>query len=166
MGHIAVSNNMLFITTLRNDVHKITVDADYNIVTSELFVAHSELFDHPLGISVWDSHVIVVCSNSHNLHIFNQSGSHVVPPVRKFGSGRDKLHYPVDVVTDIAGRIYVADYGNERIILFSPAGEFIRILVGKADGLAKLYPSTLYIQNNYLYVVTIFPDKLYVIELE
>jgi sugar lactone lactonase YvrE len=41
------------------------------------------------------------------------------------GSGDGELDYPGDVAIDAAGRFYVADSGNGRIVIFDAAGEFV-----------------------------------------
>src|SRR6185369_13997973 len=44
------------------------------------------------------------------------------------GSGADSVHlsFPVDVSVDSLGYIYVADFGNKRVLRYDPDGRFVQ----------------------------------------
>jgi hypothetical protein len=162
MHDIYISNNTLWVTTRDDGFYRIYIDSNYTITNKQQLVAPSSSFDKPFGVSGWGSHLVVVCWFSHNLHILTMSGSPVVPPVGGQGSGG--WFGPIDVVTDPAGRIYVVDIDDKRIVLFSQTGQFIKNLATQQDILTGI-PRALYVYNNHLYVSTFSPYKLYVISL-
>ena len=45
-----------------------------------------------------------------------------------FGSDNKSFKVPGSVAVDKAGRVYVADFMNDRVQIFSPAGEFLKTL--------------------------------------
>lgn len=152
---IAVDGDAIWITTKRQGLHKLVIDSDFNVVTSELFVPADPLSCVRMsGVTVHNSSlVIVLCYWSHRLKIFDITGTRVGG-----GSEYSQVAYPLDVVTDSQGFIYVANGQNNRITVFSLTGQFIKILIKKLIRLLALH-----IQNDTLYVVTWKPNTLYVI---
>lgn len=158
---IAILGSTLFITTDRG-VYTFRLYNNYNIIDAKVFLPRSPSCKNAYGIAVRNSLVVVVCRFSHNFHILDLAGNHVVPPVDGKGTAAGKLFYPTDVTTDKAGRIYILD--RNRVVLFSSSGQFIRILVNLDKGLNPKQ-GTLYIQKSCLYIAN-YHGKLYVIELE
>lgn len=77
--------------------------------------------------------------------------------IKKFGSegsGTNQLQIPAGVAVDVQGNIYVSEYGNHRVQIFSSAGQSIKIIgsKGNADGLF-LSPWGITIDRNGLIVV-------------
>ena len=166
---IDVTNNTIWLADSSKGVYKLTVDSCHNIIKSEILASPTSQFHGHRGITIYnDSRVIVVCRGSHNLQVFDMSGLRVLPPVGEEGSEDGQLLEPQDVVTDGAGRMYVADSRNQRIVLFSKGGEFLRNLVTTDDGL-RGNPTALFLQDNYIYAstYTIQPRsfKFYIIKL-
>lgn len=149
---IAADNNIIWLTTWDQGLHKMTLDADFNIVNLQLFTSNSPSFNAPWDITIHGSQIIVVCGNSHNLHIFYPNGTHVVPYVNKWRSGLkdDQLSGPLGVVTDSNGYIYVVDSHNYRIVLFSPTGQFIHYILTQGDGMVER-PNTVYLHDRVLF---------------
>src|SRR3990172_3751456 len=59
-----------------------------------------------------------------------------------YGFGRQPetfLRRPSDVAFDSAGRIYIADTGNSRILVFDGRGRFVREIGGRIDGFQQLH---------------------------
>ncbi len=46
--------------------------------------------------------------------------------IKKSGSGKGSFKVPAGVATDDAGRVYVADYMNDRVQIFSASGKFLK----------------------------------------
>ncbi|GIS82548.1 MAG: hypothetical protein CM1200mP15_11800 [Dehalococcoidia bacterium] len=51
------------------------------------------------------------------------------------GTGRGELIRPSDVSVDDSGDVYVCDWANSRIQIYSPDGRFITSLMGDARDL-------------------------------
>lgn len=64
------------------------------------------------------------------------------------------LNTPADVAADLAGYVYVADTGNQRVLRFDPYGEFIqRVDVERdSDGQALLDPVAVAADDSLVYV--------------
>ena len=66
------------------------------------------------------------------------------------GKGVGMLDNPIGICTDGQNRVLVADMNNDRIVVLSPAGEFVKELVSSRDGLCK--PGAVTLKNNCLVV--------------
>ena len=129
------------------------IDSNFTtVLRSHQFASHT-LCPWPTDITVHDSSVIIVCPFYNNIHIFDIFGNRVSPPVGRAGEEDGQFIQPLDVVTDLDGRLYVADFYNYRIMLFSPAGQFLQNLVTREDGLVN-YPRALFLHGKNLYVIT------------
>lgn len=148
---IALNGDTIWVTDQDKGLYKITIDSSFSIVNQQLLASPSSSFRLPRGIAVYGNRVIVACHTSHNLHIFDMVGNRVVPPVGGFGSGDGQFYNPNDVTTDLAGRIYVGDYNNDRIVLLSPTGQFLRTLAQSDFGIGV---ATVWVDGNTLYSST------------
>lgn len=72
------------------------------------------------------------------------------------GSGPDSIHLatPVDVAVDSAGSVYVADFGNQRVLRYTPEGEFVQRVDIEKDAYDRLLeaPIAVAADNNQVYV--------------
>ena len=59
-----------------------------------------------------------------------------------FGAGNDRFCVPTCVACDPKGRVYVADYINSRIQVFSPAGKYLKTIPVRHPATIKLHPKT------------------------
>jgi DNA-binding beta-propeller fold protein YncE len=66
--------------------------------------------------------------------------------VQKSGNDEKHLNRPAGIAVDGAGNVLIADYGNNRIVVFSPAGQYLgKVAVDGPYGLAPS-PRTLKIR--------------------
>ena len=89
--------------------------------------------------------------------------------IRRFGckgSGNGEFNYPVDVIAE-NGELYVSDYKNYRIQVFSMEGQFIRSFTIKDPATQKSYaPCGLCIgPDRLLYVACCGPDHIFAFTL-
>ncbi len=91
----------------------------------------------PEGITeLHDGSILVTDTHYHRLVRFDSAGT-VLSYWGRHGEGDGEFIYPVAVVQAPDGLIYVAEYGgNDRIQVFTPAGEFVRSFgsFGTGDG--------------------------------
>lgn len=161
---IDISDNILWITTNGNGVYKLTINENYDRVSLEQFVPNSLKFNLPIGLTIQGYNVVVVCYDSHNVHTYDMTSSDLVYSMGGYGSAGGQLTYPQDVVVDSAGKMYVADVGNNRVVLFSETGQFISNLLTREDGLEGR-PVALEIIGNIIYVASQSPEKMHVVQL-
>ncbi len=64
----------------------------------------------------------------------NNAFSHLY---RRDGADRGELNHPSHVAVDSDGDIYVCDWGNDRVQIYTPEGQFIISLYGDARELSK-----------------------------
>ncbi len=76
---------------------------------------------------------------------------------RKYGSGPGEFNFPAAVATDAEGRVYVADYLNDRVQVFSPGAKLLKsIAIEKPVDLAihhrtgEIYVFRWYFRNDNL----------------
>jgi tripartite motif-containing protein 71 len=75
------------------------------------------------GVDASGNGIILVSeASSHSIKIYTPAGDFVRAVGSGPGSGRGQLNGPRDAATDAAGRIYVADYANSRVEVFSATG--------------------------------------------
>ena len=73
----------------------------------------------------------------------------------RMGTGEGEFNIPLGVAFDKAGRVYVTDGPNDRIQVFTEAGDYIAQFGDKGDGQLK-FPSVVCIdENNILYVTEV-----------
>ena len=60
------------------------------------------------------------------------------------GAGKDNDHFdaPQGLACDLAGRLYVADHGNNRIQVFSPEGKYLKTIPVKEPQELAIHPKT------------------------
>ena len=101
-------------------------------------------FGHITGVSVHDPLFVYVSEYywlpnethpNHRIQKFGQSGT-FIQSFGGSGSGEGRLLYPMDVATDSAGNVYVADAENHRIQKFTSTGTYLASWgsMGSGDG--------------------------------
>jgi hypothetical protein len=59
-----------------------------------------------------------------------------------YGKGNDQFCVPTSVACDPTGRVYVSDYMNDRIQVFSPAGKYLKTIQTPKPAYVKVNPKT------------------------
>ncbi|MBI2970415.1 MAG: 6-bladed beta-propeller [Gammaproteobacteria bacterium] len=88
------------------------------------------LFHDPTGIAVTTDEVFVSDSRNHRIQVFDKQGRFL----REFGS--EVLGRPMNLEIQ-GGRLYVADYWNDNISIFSLAGELLAVTGESGSGPGK-----------------------------
>ena len=115
-GGLAVSGNFVYVADTGNDrVQRFTLDGGHGAV----IVAPGQLAN-PRGIAVRGTRLLVADDQHHRLVVFD-TGGHPLRAVGQNGSGPGQLNFPYGVATDSAGRVFVADDLNHRVVRFSSA---------------------------------------------
>jgi len=84
-------------------------------------------FSNPEGVAVWGDTVYVCDSSNHRIQKLSTSGNFI----SKFGvngSGEGQFSYPRGICIDLEGKMFVADYSNNRIQMFEPDVTFVSML--------------------------------------
>ena len=93
-------------------------------------------FDMPWGVAVdGQDNVYVADWRNDRVQKLDPAGRHLATFGSSGGSsGHDdgQLHRPAGVAVDQDGDVYVADWGNERVQVFSPDGDFIANIRGQS----------------------------------
>ncbi len=66
----------------------------------------------------------------------------------KHGSGPQQFDVPTSIAVDKTGRLYVSDYANDRLQVFSPEGELLKSIPAKHPAKVAIHPIT---QEIYLF---------------
>ena len=96
--------------------------------------------DHPWGIAIdpVSGTVLVADWRNDRVQRFSPEGE-VLQIIGHPGSGEGELKRPSGVTVDKHGDVYVADRGNNRVLLFNPRGMFIESFRGDAHITEKGY---------------------------
>jgi NHL repeat len=78
--------------------------------------------------------------------------------INKWGSDSGSFKVPTSVATDSAGRVYVADYMNDRVQIFSAAGKHLKSLGVKRPGIVSIDGKT-----GEIYVFTTFVHNYFMV---
>ena len=108
--------------------------------------------NQPSAVGISDNRVFIVDTNNDRIQVFNRRGNRYTT-VSTSGSGRGQVSRPNDLDFDNDGSLYIADYGNSRILKFSAnllyqqsyghegwdEGEFILVVSVAVDRLGNVY---------------------------
>ena len=114
-GGLAVSGGSIYVADTGNDrVQRFTLDGGrpVEIVPPGSLAA-------PQGLAVRGTRLLVADDQHHRLAVFDTGGHPLTTAGAGQGAGPGQLSNPYDVATDAAGRVYVADDLNQRIVRFS-----------------------------------------------
>jgi len=101
-------------------------------------------FNNPQGLAVDTSgRVIVVDQGNNRLQILSFDGSaESAAAGQAFGyldSFTAGFNAPTGVAVDAGGNLYVADTGNNRVVVLDPAGKPLSVLMAPNDGYASVF---------------------------
>ena len=82
----------------------------------------------PWGIAVTEDNVFVTDSNLHALLQFSKKDYKLVRRTGTKGRGEGQLDYPSGLCIDYNGDVYIAEYGNHRVSVFSKDLNFLKQL--------------------------------------
>jgi tripartite motif-containing protein 71 len=118
-GGLAVSGNFVYVADTGNDrVQRFTLDGGHG---AEI-VPPGQLAN-PRGIAVRGTRLLVADDQHHRLVVYD-TGGHLLRVVGQQGSGPGQLSFPYAVAADSAGRVFVADDLNHRVVRFSSAPDY------------------------------------------
>ena len=91
----------------------------------------SEL-SNPVGVAIINNLVFVCNRRSHTIAVFTRE----LEFIRKFGSygsGDGQFNWPQFIAQDAEGKLWITDYHNSRICVFTFDGKFQRVVKKPAD---------------------------------
>ena len=125
-------------------------------------------FTHPVGIcfNQRNNNLYVCDQNNHRIQVLSTN----LTSVRYFGSdgsGNGQFLSPKYVAFDDANNLYVTDYYNRRVQVFTADGQFLRAFTNKANGeqLQKPYAiaidssNTVYVSEREQHCVSVFTPQ-------
>lgn len=129
---IAYLSGKLYVADLGNKRVQVLDAATGDPISPQPGSWASDVFPSPIGISAGvgsSGNPIILVSQDVNNQVTAYTPNGVATGVH-FGTGvagsaLNQLKAPRDAATDSAGNVYVADYGNDRIVKFNPAGNEI-----------------------------------------
>jgi len=72
------------------------------------------------------------------------------------GNENGQFHFPYNIAFDRSGDVYVADYSNHRIQVFTPEGQYLRTFGSKGAGPGELHdPAGVAIDGDRVYVAEV-----------
>lgn len=114
------------------------------LATAGKFGSRDGEFVYPEGIGVHNQEVYVCDKGAGRIQVFDAADLTYKRKLR-FHQARSRppqLKLPSDITFDAAGRAYIADSGNNRILVVDlPSGDFVRE-IGHEEGEGKLYNPT------------------------
>ena len=151
-GHIYMSSSSPpTVTKISGDGQTLLVQAKIKSKGVELRMMR--FIDGQLFVCSWSDYTVIVldCRNLREIRRFGRKGS-----------GDGEFNYPIDVVAE-KGELYVSDYNNHRIQVFSMEGRFIRSFTVKDPATPKsYYPRGLCVgPDRLLYIACHAPDRIF-----
>ena len=120
-GGIALGpDGSVYVADTRNDrVQRFAADG-----TGAVVIVPPGRLARPQGLAVRGSRLIVADDVHHRLAIFDTGGRLLTSVGTGEGNRPGQLQNPYDVAVDPAGRLYVADNSNHRVVRYGPAPSY------------------------------------------
>lgn len=126
-----------------------------------VFGEEDPVLSSPFGIHADKQRVYVTDISSKSLHIFDKSNDKVITVI---GSDDEKFLYPIDVVANSKGNIYVSDSIRAKVYVFDNGGDFIYEI--KLKVFQRPVGIALSIDEKRLYIVDALAGKIHVSTVE
>jgi len=81
--------------------------------------------------------IVFTAGESYKVGLVDSGTGEVINSIGQHGSGNSEFAWPSDVAFLPDGKIVVADFGNQRLQLFDPELNFLRVIDGGSDGLIE-----------------------------
>ena len=119
-GGLAISGNVVFVADTGNDrVQRFTLDGGHGAE-----IVPPGVLANPRGLAVRGTRLLVADDQHHRV-LAMDTGGHVLKAIGSGqGAGPGQLNFPYGVAIDRAGRVFVADDLNQRIVRFSSAPNY------------------------------------------
>jgi tripartite motif-containing protein 71 len=115
-GGLAVAGSTLFISDSVNDrVQRFSLDG-----SGGADIIPRGFLNYPRGLTVHGTRLVVADDQNHRLAVFDHNGKFIRTVGRGKGNKPGQLQFPYGVAIDKAGRVFVADDLNQRIVRFGP----------------------------------------------
>ena len=160
---------------IHEETHQIFV-ANYDNHRVEIFSETGEFFhqlgvgqlSHPWGIAIHGDSVYVSCLYNHTVSKFSLTELCLVRRVGGYGSDNRQFHHPCQLTTYSIGRVFIADYYNNRICIHDPDLNHLRNITHSSMSRpsdVKVSRDRIYVlcprNNPCLHVLTLEGDKLH-----
>ena len=151
---VAVDDEGNIYVACKNKLMKFSAGGDFLATAGKCGNGDGE-FVYPDGVGVHNREVYVCDKGGDRIQVFDAGDLTFKRKlhIHKAGSRPPQLKLPRDIAFDAAGRAYIADSGNNRILVVDLlSGEFVRE-IGHEEGEGKLYnPTGLCVVAEHLYV--------------
>jgi DNA-binding beta-propeller fold protein YncE len=120
-GGLAIGGGFVFVADTRNDrVQRFNLDG-----TGGAVVVPPGHVKRPQGLAVWGGRLMVADDLGHRLVVFDLGGRFLSTVGSGPGPRPGQLRNPYDVAVDPAGRVFVADNSNHRVVRYGPAPRYV-----------------------------------------
>lgn len=107
----------------------------------------------PIGIGKFGKNIFLTDQDENKIHIFESKTGKIISSQSTKGSQDGQVKNPKDVAIDSDGNLYVADYGNNRINIYSYQGISIGSIKSPGEGVL-INPTKIVIDgNNNLFIL-------------
>ena len=140
--------------------HRVEIFSETGEFLSQLGVGQ---LSSPSGIAIHGDSVYVSCNGDHTVSKFSLSEMCCVRRIGGEGSNNGQFNWSVQLTTDLIGRVFIADTGNNRICIHDPDLNHLRNITHQS----MLQPTDVKISRDCLYVLC--PDEnpcIHVLTLE
>ena len=160
---------------IHDETHQIFV-ANHDNDRVEIFFESGEFLGQldvgqlssPWGIAIHGDSVYVSCQGDHTVSKFSLTEMCLVRRIGSEGSGNGQFNLPAQLTTDPIGRVFIADYCNDRICIHDLDLNHLRNITLLSMSFpydVKVSRDSLYVlrplNNPCMYVLTLEGDKLH-----
>lgn len=150
-----------YISSIRSSEHFGIEKGFFTKVYDFIFGEEDPLITAPFGIHADNKRVYVTDISSQSLNIFDKKENDFITLL---GSEDELFLYPIDVVSDKNGNIYVSDSVRAKIFVFDIDGDFTHSI--KPKSLQRPVGIAISADSNKLYIVDSLSDQIHVTTLD